>query len=112
MLRSLVGSEMCIRDRVSTQSTGNKPSTHMACPVLLHGVATHSCLPWSLADGTPDPDPAFSLAPVSSFDSQLHQYSGHSAGLVPSWIAPDPSSPKPEGTPKPSSCPFLSLIHI
>eukprot|EP00658_Telonema_sp_P-2_P022681 TRINITY_DN19069_c0_g1_i1.p1 TRINITY_DN19069_c0_g1~~TRINITY_DN19069_c0_g1_i1.p1 ORF type:complete len:399 (+),score=126.12 TRINITY_DN19069_c0_g1_i1:54-1199(+) len=27
MLRSLVGSEMCIRDRVSTQSTGNRDST-------------------------------------------------------------------------------------
>eukprot|EP00658_Telonema_sp_P-2_P041406 TRINITY_DN2960_c0_g1_i1.p4 TRINITY_DN2960_c0_g1~~TRINITY_DN2960_c0_g1_i1.p4 ORF type:complete len:107 (-),score=18.38 TRINITY_DN2960_c0_g1_i1:687-1007(-) len=26
MLRSLVGSEMCIRDRVSTQSTGNESS--------------------------------------------------------------------------------------
>eukprot|EP00658_Telonema_sp_P-2_P036782 TRINITY_DN26537_c0_g1_i1.p1 TRINITY_DN26537_c0_g1~~TRINITY_DN26537_c0_g1_i1.p1 ORF type:complete len:530 (-),score=94.30 TRINITY_DN26537_c0_g1_i1:96-1685(-) len=32
MLRSLVGSEMCIRDRVSTQSTGTRPSP---CPVAM-----------------------------------------------------------------------------
>eukprot|EP00658_Telonema_sp_P-2_P033460 TRINITY_DN24557_c0_g2_i2.p1 TRINITY_DN24557_c0_g2~~TRINITY_DN24557_c0_g2_i2.p1 ORF type:complete len:117 (+),score=28.11 TRINITY_DN24557_c0_g2_i2:59-409(+) len=30
MLRSLVGSEMCIRDRVSTQSTGNDPRADAA----------------------------------------------------------------------------------
>eukprot|EP00658_Telonema_sp_P-2_P046567 TRINITY_DN3480_c0_g1_i2.p1 TRINITY_DN3480_c0_g1~~TRINITY_DN3480_c0_g1_i2.p1 ORF type:complete len:252 (-),score=59.14 TRINITY_DN3480_c0_g1_i2:332-1042(-) len=30
MLRSLVGSEMCIRDRVSTQSTGRPPRTNMS----------------------------------------------------------------------------------
>eukprot|EP00658_Telonema_sp_P-2_P047488 TRINITY_DN36124_c0_g2_i2.p1 TRINITY_DN36124_c0_g2~~TRINITY_DN36124_c0_g2_i2.p1 ORF type:complete len:258 (+),score=75.98 TRINITY_DN36124_c0_g2_i2:158-931(+) len=35
MLRSLVGSEMCIRDRVSTQSTGNRQRLDMAHQSIL-----------------------------------------------------------------------------
>eukprot|EP00658_Telonema_sp_P-2_P007889 TRINITY_DN1293_c0_g1_i1.p1 TRINITY_DN1293_c0_g1~~TRINITY_DN1293_c0_g1_i1.p1 ORF type:complete len:356 (+),score=93.50 TRINITY_DN1293_c0_g1_i1:89-1156(+) len=34
MLRSLVGSEMCIRDRVSTQSTGTVPKTSMSISAM------------------------------------------------------------------------------
>eukprot|EP00658_Telonema_sp_P-2_P021032 TRINITY_DN18343_c0_g1_i1.p1 TRINITY_DN18343_c0_g1~~TRINITY_DN18343_c0_g1_i1.p1 ORF type:complete len:188 (+),score=20.90 TRINITY_DN18343_c0_g1_i1:154-717(+) len=43
MLRSLVGSEMCIRDRVSTQSTGvTVPPCHSAGHSDWHGMVTSS----------------------------------------------------------------------
>eukprot|EP00658_Telonema_sp_P-2_P060123 TRINITY_DN49133_c0_g1_i6.p1 TRINITY_DN49133_c0_g1~~TRINITY_DN49133_c0_g1_i6.p1 ORF type:complete len:912 (+),score=250.15 TRINITY_DN49133_c0_g1_i6:167-2737(+) len=54
MLRSLVGSEMCIRDRVSTQSTGHKSVTAMSAgsprtgsPIAQHEVVLQSSrVPW------------------------------------------------------------------
>eukprot|EP00658_Telonema_sp_P-2_P002756 TRINITY_DN11025_c0_g2_i8.p1 TRINITY_DN11025_c0_g2~~TRINITY_DN11025_c0_g2_i8.p1 ORF type:complete len:239 (-),score=63.17 TRINITY_DN11025_c0_g2_i8:140-856(-) len=64
MLRSLVGSEMCIRDRVSTQSTGDQsPSTMLtiapaATVLLLFLVAMASAAPALVYELSPVSDPA------------------------------------------------------
>eukprot|EP00658_Telonema_sp_P-2_P035652 TRINITY_DN25884_c0_g1_i1.p3 TRINITY_DN25884_c0_g1~~TRINITY_DN25884_c0_g1_i1.p3 ORF type:complete len:161 (+),score=46.85 TRINITY_DN25884_c0_g1_i1:144-626(+) len=52
MLRSLVGSEMCIRDRVSTQSTGNAHTMTMLLLVLLMTYMTSSAASRSTASSS------------------------------------------------------------
>eukprot|EP00658_Telonema_sp_P-2_P066953 TRINITY_DN5590_c0_g1_i5.p1 TRINITY_DN5590_c0_g1~~TRINITY_DN5590_c0_g1_i5.p1 ORF type:complete len:284 (+),score=87.49 TRINITY_DN5590_c0_g1_i5:86-853(+) len=53
MLRSLVGSEMCIRDRVSTQSTGGEPSFKMLPGRRLVEACTREISRPFTADGCP-----------------------------------------------------------
>eukprot|EP00658_Telonema_sp_P-2_P041954 TRINITY_DN30056_c0_g1_i1.p1 TRINITY_DN30056_c0_g1~~TRINITY_DN30056_c0_g1_i1.p1 ORF type:complete len:182 (-),score=33.23 TRINITY_DN30056_c0_g1_i1:260-805(-) len=79
MLRSLVGSEMCIRDRVSTQSTGFCSGRMQWLLVLLTCVA-HSQHIWDLDDTAPtqhsnpwDPNPLVPRAPAVRPERSLKQ---------------------------------------
>eukprot|EP00658_Telonema_sp_P-2_P009906 TRINITY_DN136_c0_g1_i15.p2 TRINITY_DN136_c0_g1~~TRINITY_DN136_c0_g1_i15.p2 ORF type:complete len:119 (+),score=19.00 TRINITY_DN136_c0_g1_i15:81-437(+) len=73
MLRSLVGSEMCIRDRVSTQSTG-RPLWNKWCWSRMTA-STRTCLP-SHRVGT---DPRIQVEYQRLYDKYKHK-AAHGAG--------------------------------
>eukprot|EP00658_Telonema_sp_P-2_P078370 TRINITY_DN7320_c0_g1_i2.p1 TRINITY_DN7320_c0_g1~~TRINITY_DN7320_c0_g1_i2.p1 ORF type:complete len:352 (+),score=87.22 TRINITY_DN7320_c0_g1_i2:37-1092(+) len=118
MLRSLVGSEMCIRDRVSTQSTGN--------PILLHrgGLETstlslgHLTLTLALTKSTLmglvdyDDSDSDEAAPAPAPVKRIVQKTGTTTRIVIPALAnlPPPESETPEEAPVAASTGALSFL--